>query len=114
MGINKKGKRRICVANKEYVWCVNEDYDSPYYILNICSEDKSLILSCPLKTETAYLISKGSVFQNQKTNGVWNRYLLPFPVPEMITPNFVAEIISWAANCTNAVLTEWNGEDVPV
>ena len=35
MGVNKKGKRKICVENKEYVWYVNEDYDSPYYILNI-------------------------------------------------------------------------------
>lgn len=66
MGVNKKGKRKICVENKEYVWYVNEDYDSPYYILNIFSEDKSLIVSCPLKTETAYLISKGLAFQNQK------------------------------------------------
>lgn len=30
MGINKKGKRKICVENKEYVWYVNEDYDSLY------------------------------------------------------------------------------------
>ena len=114
MGINKKGKRKICVENKEYVWYVNEDYDSPYYVLNILSEDKSLIVSCPLKTETAYLICKGIVFQNQKTSGVWNRYLLPFINPEIITPVFVAGIITWATKGANATLVEWNGRDIPV
>ena len=114
MGINKKGKRKICVENKEYVWYVNEDYDRPYYVLNILSEDKSLIVSCPLKTETAYLICKGIVFQNQKTSGVRNRYLLPFIIPEIITPVFVARIITWATKGTNATLVEWNGRDIPV
>jgi len=114
MGINKKGKRKICVENKVYIWYVNEDHDSPYYTLNIFSEDKSLIVSCPLKTETAYLISKGSAFQNQKTSGVWNRYLLPFLVPDIITPVFVAEIISWSTSGANATLVEWNGRDIPV
>ena len=66
----KKGNARFALKTRNTFGYVNEDYDSPYYILNIFSEDKSLIVSCPLKTETAYLISKGLAFQNQKTSGV--------------------------------------------
>lgn len=40
MSVSKKGKRKICVK-KENVWSVSEDYDSPYYILNICSMEIS-------------------------------------------------------------------------
>jgi len=114
MGIARKGRRKIIVSNKCYVWYVETDYDSPYYILNIVSNDKLLIISCPLKTETAYIISKGNMFQNKKTNGIWNRYLLPFNVPEIITPKFVSDIIFFATHSDKAEEIKWNGNDVSV
>ncbi|MDE7098993.1 MAG: hypothetical protein K2O60_07575 [Ruminococcus sp.] len=114
MGISKKGRRKITVFNKSYVWYVEADCDSLYYILNIVSEDKALIISGPLKTETAYIISKGNMFQNKKTNGIWNRYLLPFKVPEIITPKFVSDIIFFATHGAKADEIKWNGNDVPV
>ena len=55
MGVMKKGRRKITVSDKSYVWYIGSDYDSPYHVLNIVSDDKALILSCPLKTETAYI-----------------------------------------------------------
>lgn len=112
MGVLKKGRRKIVCNNATFIWYVELDYDSPYYILHIVSEDKALILACPLKMTTAYIISKGNVFQNRKTNGVWNRYLLPFGVPEVITPKFVSEVILWATQGENAIETKWNGEDI--
>ena len=114
MGVMKKGRRKITVSDKSYVWYVGSDYDSPYHILNIVSDDKALILSCPLKTETAYIISKGNMFQNEKTDGNWKRYLLPFDVPEIITPKFVSDVIFWAEQNNIAKETSWNGNDVPV
>ena len=45
MGVRKKGRRRIVCDDQEYVWDVALDDESAYYILNICSEDKSLVLS---------------------------------------------------------------------
>lgn len=72
------------------------------------------LLSCPLKTKTSYIISKGFMFQNEKTDGCWRRYLLPFPVPEAITPMFVSEVILWADQGKNPVKTAWNGKDVIV
>lgn len=114
MGVKTKGKRKIIVADKTYRWNVILDNDSPCHILNIISEDKSTILSCPLKTETPYIISKGNVFQNHKTNGLWNRYLLPFHIPEIITPKFVSTVILWATQGPKAIETKWNGKDIPV
>ena len=112
--IKTKGRRKITVAGKMYVWYVELDYDSPYYILNIISEDKLLIISCPVKTKTSYIISKGNIFQNKKTNGRWNRYLMPFSVPDIITPKFVADVICWANQSEKATAIEWNGTDVLV
>ena len=114
MGTAKKGRRKIIVFNKSYVWYVKLDYDSPYHILNIVSEDKALIISCPLKTKITYIISKGNIFQNKKTNGIWNRYLLPFNVPEIITPKLVSDIIFFATHSDKAEEIKWNGNDVPV
>lgn len=114
MAVRTKSRRKITVENKLYVWWVGLDYDSPYYICNIASEDKSLIISCPIKTEIPYIISKGTIFQNNKTNGHWNRYLLPFRISEVITPKFVSKVILWATQNVNAIEIKWNGKDVPV
>ncbi|MDD6489771.1 MAG: hypothetical protein PUG48_08150 [Clostridia bacterium] len=114
MAVKAKGKRKIIVKYKNYMWYVKSDDDSPYHILNVISDDKSLIVSCPIETETKYIISKGNVFQNKHTNGQWNRYLLPFSVPDIITPKFVADVIYWTTHGDNAEKTEWNGKDVPV
>ncbi len=114
MGAAKKGRRQITVLQKEYLWYVAPDDDSAYEMLHIVSQDKSLILSCPLKTETAYAISKGRIFQNKQTDGTWNRYLLPFPVPETVTPRVVLNVIVWAVNGETAEAITWNGKDVPV
>lgn len=114
MGVKTKGRRKITVDGKFYVWYVEQDDESEYYILNIVSEDKALIISCPLKAPTNYIISKGNIFQNRKTDGTWNRFLLPFDVPDIITPKFVSKVILWAVRENNAVRIYWNGKNAPV
>ena len=103
MSVSAKGRRQIIVGNQKYFWCVALDDDSPYHVLNIVSDDKCLILSCPLKTGTDSIISKGREFQTKETNGVWNRYLLPYSIPDVITPAFVERLIVWATQITDAV-----------
>lgn len=114
MAVRIKSRRKIIVENKLYVWYVDLDDESSYYLCNIVSEDKSLIVSCPIKTETSYIISKGTTFQNLKTDGNWNRYLLPFRIPEIITPKFVSKVILWAIQNKNAIEIKWNGKDIPI
>lgn len=112
MSIRTKGRRKIIVGEQTYIWYVGLDDDSPYNVLNIVSDDKYLILSCPLQTKTEYVISKGRVFQTKETNGGWNRYLLPFHIPDIITPKFVEQLIVWATHNTGAIPV--NANDVPV
>ena len=112
MSIRTKGRRKIIVCDQTYIWYVALDDDSPYNILHIMSDDKRLILSCPLQTKIAYVISKGRIFQAKGTNGVWNRYLLPFDIPEIITPSFVEKVIVWSTLNTDTTLI--NRNDVPV
>lgn len=114
MGVSGKGRRTITVSGQEYFWYIKADDESAYFLLHIVSPDKALILTCPLNTKTPYVISKGNIFQKQQTNGIWNRYLLPFPVPDIITPKFVSALIIWATQCENAAGIKWNGTDVPV
>ncbi len=114
MGVKTKGRRKIIVNDRMYLWSVALDYDSPYYVLNIVSEDKSFIISCPLESETPYIISKGNTFQNKNTNGIWNRYLLPFCVPKIITPKFVSDVILWSTQSAQTAAVEWNGKDIPI
>ena len=44
------------------------------------------------KDDTKIRQSIGIVFQNHKMKGNWERYLLPFAIPKIITPNFVSKI----------------------
>lgn len=116
MSIRSKGRRRIIVDEKTYFWYVALDDESPYNILNIVSNDKYLILSCPLQTKTEYVISKGRIFQGKETKEGWSRYLLPFHIPKSITPKFVEQLIVWSTQNTDAIKIKWNGNEhgIPV
>lgn len=114
MGINSKGKRKITYNDQLYVWHVSLDDESPYYILNIVSEDKKLILACPLGVDRNYVISKGTIFQGQKTSGRWQRYLCPVVFPEVITPKIVANIIRWAVDENDGVEVSNDGVEIVV
>lgn len=70
MAVRKKGRRKLIWKEKSYVWYVELDYDSPYYVLNICSDDKTTVIACPLGMQVPYIISKGNSFQGKKTSGV--------------------------------------------
>lgn len=103
MSISTKRRRKIIVRDRAYVWYVAEDDDSAYDVLNIVSDDKYLILSCPLKTGTDYVISKGRIFQKKEIHSGWSRFLLPFSIPDAVTPKLVEQIIVWATESTDAV-----------
>ncbi len=113
MSVRTKGRRKIIVGGQTYIWYVTLDDDTGDNALNIVSNDKYMILSCPLQTrKIPYVISKGRIFQTKRTNGLWNRYLLPFDIPDVITPKFVEKVIDWATQNTDAVSI--NANNVPV
>lgn len=112
--LSTKGKRKIEVDGRLFVWHVAEDFDSPYKILQVASDDKSMIIAVPLQMPVAYVISKGSVFQGNPTSGRWERYALPFAIPDAITPKFVTELIKWATEGKDAETVDWEQNKYPV
>lgn len=114
MSTQKKNRRLINVDNIQYVWYVSQDADSPYNLLHIVSEDKSVVLCVPLSVDKDYIISKGRLFQGKKTSGSWERYLLPMNVDKEITPALVSSVIRWAVDGDEAVAVNWDGKDFPV
>ena len=114
MGLATKRRRKIDVDGNIYVWYVAPDDDSAYNVLNIVSEDKNYVLTVPLLAPTDYIISKGRVFQGNRTSGIWERYRLLVSLPDTITPGFVARIIKWAVNGESAEKASWDGKLIPL
>lgn len=125
--IRTKKRRKIVCGGKNYVWYVLASEDRNYWdhldlfesggrwetpFLHIISEDKKLILTIPLNAPKPYAVSKGAVFQGKQTSGRWERYLMPLELPGSVTPHFVAEIIGWASSDGNAVMTEYDGQNI--
>lgn len=49
-----------------------------------------------------------------KNKRIWERYILPFDLPETTTPQFVSEIIAWVTEGTVAERLEWNNKHIIV
>ena len=115
MSIRKKGRRKIVCGDKQCIWYVHFDDESPYCILNVAAEDKSLIISCPLNMKIPYvIINSGTYFQGEKLDGFCQRRLIPFDVPEIITPGFVAKLIDWAEHGEPTEEVQWDRCNYPV
>lgn len=125
--IRTKKRRKIVCGGKNYVWYVLASEDRNYWdhldliesggrwetpFLHIISEDKKLILTIPLNAPKPYAVSKGAVFQGKPTSGRWERYLMPFELPESVTPRFVSEVIEWAEGYGEAPEVEYDGQDI--
>lgn len=120
MGVRKKSRRKIVCGGRRYVWYVltgDRDYwervslnDWNTAFLHIISEDKSLVLTIPLSAPAPYAVSKGRIFQGKPSGGRWERYPLPFEIPNPVTPRFVAEVIGWAEESGGAVPQNWGGD----
>lgn len=120
--VRAKGRRKISVLGRNYVWYViSGEYDRDHWervssngwgtpFLHIISEDKRLILTIPLNAPTPYVVSKGREFQGKPTSGYWERYILPFDIPESITPRFAAEVIEWTVCGKDGVKVEYSAE----
>ena len=68
MGISVRKRRRIQYGGQNYIWwVVPNDDDCDQIYLNIISEDKKIILACPIGDENYTVISKGAVlFRDRK------------------------------------------------
>lgn len=102
----------VLAGDRDY-WdhILGNNRETPF--LHIISEDKKLILTIPLTAPKPYAVSKGAVFQGKPTSGCWERYLLPFDIPESVTPRFVSETIDWAVGPdSGAAKVGYDGRDI--
>lgn len=98
MGVLLRKRRRIQYRGQNFVWWVApDDDDCDQIYLNIISEDKKVVLACPIGDENYTVISKGRFFQGEKTSGCWEYHKIPLDSPLMyVTPKDVIQIIAWA------------------
>ena len=99
----------VLTGDRDYWERVSSD-DWNTAFLHIISEDKSLVLTIPLSAPVPYAVSKGRAFRGIPSSGRWERYLLPFEIPNPVTPRFVAEVIGWAEESGGAVPQKWGGD----
>ena len=112
MGASKKGRRSIVYQSQTFIWWVGEDEESCGEVwLNIVSDDKSIVLSYRVGEGDFYIISKGRMFQRQKTSGCWEWYVYPMESPPLvITPKFVFGLVAWAVDGNGAVRYDTKGD----
>ncbi|GAB2633202.1 hypothetical protein [Nocardia goodfellowii] len=100
MAISKKGRRRIVVGGREYLWWVTQDrdnYDAPGApTLRVVSTDKRVLVSYVLAQaeEARHVFVRGPEFRGTTQPG--RSYRCPaFGLPGEIRPGNVAEFITW-------------------
>lgn len=98
-----------------YVLGGDRDYWDHYFFnnwdtdfLHISSEDKRLVLVLPLKSDVPYIVSKGREFHGNRALPALGE--LPFPLPEIVTPRFVAAVIEWANSGENVGTLKYGDE----
>ncbi len=109
-----KNRRRIAVANREFIWYVSEDYDSADWILRIASPDKRFVVNFHLgqPLETAFLNVLGREFPGLPGAGsCCLRIRCPkWDTTPAITPATVRRVIEWSlAPKKNPIQVDWMG-----
>ena len=128
MGVRKKGRRKLNLNGRLFIWYFKEDewnliengqgFLSYEPLLNIVSEDKKFIISYKpnqSKSECPYITIKGSEFSQQNDTGCWQRVRTPDWDYEIITPKIVREIIEWCLNFKeNLIFVDYFGKEIKI
>jgi hypothetical protein len=115
MGVRKKGRRRIDVEGRLFVWYVCDDPDSADTVLHVISEDKGFIVQYQLgQSGEPFLIVLGHDFPGVPDAGRgWLRFRCPrWETGCVVTPGGVRRLIEWC-RCANKELVEVNWRGVP-
>jgi len=118
MGVALKGRRKLIVNGRYYVWHVREDDDSPDLVLHVASADKHFLVQYHLAQpeETRFLIVVGPEFSGlTRTNGTFRRFTCPRWESDSgtITPRSVRELILWCLTDNRPrIEVDWTGQPV--
>ena len=114
MAVRKRGRRRIVVNNRLFLWWVQEDNDSPNLVLYVVSQDKQFLVQYYLgyPEETCHLIVIGKEFGGlTDIGGIWRRFRCPqWEASGAITPSSVRSLILWSLSMEEArIEVDWRG-----
>ena len=96
MAVSTKGRRKITVGGRPYVWFVS-DNDEAWWVLTVISSDKKFLAKYALHQNEGeeYAVILGKQFAGAETGGSWRRFLCPRFATEAVTPGDVRRLIEW-------------------
>jgi hypothetical protein len=118
MGIALKGRRKLIVDGRPFVWHVRVDDDSADLVLHVASADKHFLVRYHLgqPEDTRYLTVIGPEFSGVvRTEGIHRFFTCPRWEFESgtITPRSVRELILWSlADTEPRNEVDWTGKPV--
>ena len=116
MGIRTKGRAKLVLDGRRYLWWVRPDDDSAGLLLFVCSEDKRFALTYTVgqsREASPFVVVKGREFPGVPDAGrCWVRVRCPrWQDDARITPGFVRRLIEWPRHNAPAVVrVDWRGE----
>jgi hypothetical protein len=100
MGVRKKGRHKLDVEGRLFLWYVKPDDDSPGLILHVLSDDKRFLVQYELlqQEDRRHLTVIGKEFGRVSgTGNCWRRFRCPaWEKGGVITPASVRELIDWS------------------
>jgi hypothetical protein len=117
MTISAKGRRRLVVEGRVFVWYVAHDPDGAGPTLTVASADRRVLLKYFLLQSESdrHVVVLGSQFRGiPDCGGRWRRFRCPeFGSTESIGPGDVRALLDWATQPTGiAEEVDWRGQPI--
>jgi hypothetical protein len=113
MGVLKKGRHRINVRGRPFVWYVCDDSDSSDKVLHVIAEDKGFIVQYHLGQSGEPLLSVlGHDFPGvPDAGGCRLRFRCPrWETDSVVTPGGVRRLIEWCLSANKELIeVDWRG-----
>ena len=118
MAVKTKGRRKIVVADRPFVWYVGDDRDSNDHILHVVSHDKAFSVNYHLEQpeQIRHLAVVGREFPGLADAGrCWKRVLCPrFEEGGAVTPSGVRRLIEWCLTAERELVeVDYRGQPLP-
>ena len=115
MTISRKGRRRIIVNARQYLWYVAPDEDDCFEpMLTVVSTDRRVFLRYHItqSDDVRFVMVLGPEFCVPGCGGPWRRFRCPeFGSPDSITPKDVRALIEWALRPGESPAeVDWTGQ----
>lgn len=112
MGVATKGRRRITVGDRQYLWYVAHNDDGPGMVLHVISPDKRFNVKYEIDQPAGeeYIAIRGRRFVGAETGSCVRRFLCPPFATDAATPRAVRRLIEW---CLDEHLTRQETDSRP-